>query len=329
MNSRREGGCVDTSIFLSGRTDAAVKRPRPNARTCASACCPGRAILPRVPSRLRSEPLVHFAAIGGLLFILHAVCAPPATDALLVDAARAQATEAALAAKLARPPTPAETAEALLAELDEERLYREALALGLDQDDPIVRRRMIQKLRFVHEDLAADTPGDDELLALRDAEPDRYRQPARLAVTHVFAARDRHPNPHAAAAALLRQLHAGADPAALGDLCVHGRSFGARPHTAYAGMFGDAFAAALGDMSEGTWSLAQSALGWHVVRVDAREPASLPDLATLRPRLRVDWDARRRQQSADAATAELRARHPASLADIPPALAAALAEAER
>jgi peptidyl-prolyl cis-trans isomerase C len=279
--------------------------------------------------RLRSEPLVHFAAIGCVLFALHAVCAPRTADSLTVDAARAAATQAALTRKLARTPTPAESAAALLLELDEERLYREALALGLDEGDPIVRRRMIQKLRFVQEDLADAEPDDAALLALRDEHQGRYTAPARLAVTHVFAAHDRHADPRAAAQTFLTQLQAGADPTALGDLNVHGRSFGARPLSAYAGVFGDEFAAALSNMSEGTWSLAPSALGWHVVRVDARAPARLPDLATLRPRLRVDWDARRREAASEAAAADLRARYPILLKNIEPDLAAALAEAER
>lgn len=287
-------------------------------------------MLRRVPRPLRSEPLVHFAAIGLAVFAIHATCSPHATDALVVDAARASATEAALARKLARPPSPAETAAALRAELDEERLYREALALGLDEDDPIVRRRMIQKLRFVQEDLAAaDEPDDAALLAVRDAAPDRYTVPERVALTHVFAARDRHDDPRAAAANLLAQLQAGADPANLGDLCVHGPRFGARPLPGYAGMFGGEFSAALGDMSEGTWSLAPSALGWHAVRIDAREPARLPDLATLRPRLRLDLEAARRDAVDRTAAAELRARYPTILKNIPPALAAALAEADR
>jgi peptidyl-prolyl cis-trans isomerase C len=279
---------------------------------------------------LRSEPLVHFAAIGCLLFGAHAMCSPPRGDALIVDAARAAATEAALARKLARPPTPEESAAALLAELDDERLYREALALGLEQGDPIVRRRLIQKLQFVQEDLAAvDAPDDADLAAIRDADPDRYTTPARHAVTHVLAARDRHVDAKAAARTLQAQLQAGADPAGLGDLCVHGQRFAARTTPAYAAMFGEEFAAALADMSEGTWSLAPSQLGWHVVRVDARDPPRLPDLATLRPRLRAAWDDLHRDAGAQRAAADLRARYPTTLVDVPPALAAALAEAGR
>jgi hypothetical protein len=283
----------------------------------------------RMPRRLRSEPLLHFAAIGAVVFAAHAALAPAGGDALAVDAARVRAAADALARRLARPPADAEVAAALRAELDEERLYREALALGLDRGDPIVRRRMIQKLRFVHEDLAAaDPPDDADLAALRDADPARYATPERLAVTHVLAARARHPDPRAAAEALRADLRAGADPGTLGDPCVHGQRLALRGLAAYRGMFGDEFAAALSDMSPGTWTLAPSSLGWHVVRVDARAPASLPALEVLRPRLRADWEAARRDAAAAAALADLRARYPADLAGVPPAIAAALAEGE-
>ena len=281
----------------------------------------------RVSRRVLSEPLVHFAVLGLLFFALHAALSPRRGDALAVDGARVQATGAELARRLGRDPTPAEVAAALRVELDEERLYREALALGLDRDDPIVRRRLIQKLRFVHEDLGEPgEPDDAALLAVRDADPARYTAPARHALTHVFAARERHPDPEAAARALQQRLLAGAEPSGLGDLCVHGQRFGERNTAAYAGIFGEAFAAALSDMTVGTWSLAPSSLGWHVVRVDSSRPAALPGLAALRPRLRADWEAERRDASSEAALAELRARYPVTLRDVPPALAAALAE---
>ncbi|MBL9107248.1 MAG: peptidyl-prolyl cis-trans isomerase [Myxococcales bacterium] len=283
-----------------------------------------------MPARtLRHEPLVHFAVIGGMLFGLHAVCSPAARDPLLVDAARVAAADAALARNLGRPPTADESVAAVRAEVADERLYREALALGLDEDDPIVRRRMIQKLRFVHEDLAlAEQPADADLLALRDAHPERYAVPERLALTHVLAARARHDDPRAAAEVLLARLQAGEDPAGLGDPCVHGQRFGPRTLPAYAAMFGEDFAAGLPDMSEGAWSITASPLGAHVVRVDAREAAYLPDLTTLRPRLRADWQTELREAAAREAAADLRERYPARLSDLPPNLAAALAETE-
>ena len=214
-----------------------------------------------VRRRLLSEPLVHFAALGLVFFAVHAALVPERGTALVVDAARVRASGEELARRLGRAATAAELAAKLQLELDEERLYREALALGLERDDPIVRRRLIQKLRFVYEDLAGmQQPDDAALLATRDADPTRYLQPARFALTQVFAARERHDDPQAAARALHQRLLAGADPAGLGDLCVHGQRFGERTTAAYAGLFGEPFAAALSDMSPGTYQRSSAKL---------------------------------------------------------------------
>mgnify|MGYP002777812458 CR=1 FL=1 len=276
---------------------------------------------------LGHEPLLAFAVLGLGLFGLHAAVRPDARPELVVDAARLDAARSGLVARLGRPPTPGELATTLQAALDEDRLYHEALRLGLDRDDPIVRRRLIQKLRLVHESLADPGPDDDAaLLALRDADPARYAAPPRLAITQVLAARDRHADPAAAARDLADRLAAGADPAALGDPSPHARALGLRPLADLAALFGPDFAAALTDMPEGTWSVVASPLGAHAVRVDARAPAELPPLAVLRGRLRADLAEARRTAAAEAALADLRRRAPAVLRDVPPDLAAALAE---
>lgn len=276
---------------------------------------------------LGQEPLLAFAVLGLGLFGLHALVRPPPDRALVVDAARVDAARSGLAARLGRPPTTADLATAVQDALDEERLYREALRLGLDRDDPIVRRRLIQKLRLVHESLADDAPPDDAaLLAQRDADPQRYAAPPRIAITQLLAARGRHDDPAAAARALAGQLAAGADPADLGDPSPHARSLGLRPLSDLAALLGPEFAAALADMPEGTWSVVPSPLGAHVVRVDARAPAELPPLSALRGRLAADLADARRAEAAAAALAELRRRFPAALVELPPDLAAALTE---
>lgn len=268
-----------------------------------------------------------FLAVGLGLFALHRAVAPDPDAPLRVDLARVEAARAGLTARLGRPPDPAELAAALGDALDDDRMVREALRLGLDRDDPIVRRRLIQKLRLAYEASADEAaPGDDALLALRDADPARYAAPARIAVTQVLAARDRHPDPLAAARDFAGALAAGADPAALGDPGPHARRLGLRPVGDYAGLFGAAFAHALQDMPEGTWSVVPSALGAHAVRIDARAPAGPLPLAAVRARLRADLLERRRAEAVAAALAELRRSDPARVDDLPPELAAELAE---
>lgn len=277
---------------------------------------------------LLREPLVPFLVVGLAIFALHAAVRVDPDAALRVDLARVEATRAGLTARLGRLPEPAELASALRDALDDDRMVREALRLGLDRDDPIVRRRLIQKLRLAHE-AAADTDAfkDADLLALRDADPARYATPPRIALTQVLAARGRHPDPEAAARALAEALASGADPAALGDPGPHARQLGLRPAADYAALFGPQFAAALTDMPEQTWTIVPSQLGAHVVRIDARAPEGPLPLAAVRARLRAELADRRRDEAAAAALADLRRRDPMLVdADIPPALAATLAE---
>ncbi|WAS99399.1 peptidylprolyl isomerase [Nannocystis punicea] len=273
------------------------------------------------------EPLVHFLVVGLALFALHARVRPEPDAAMRVDQGRVESTRAGLTERLGRAPEPGELAAALRDALDDERMVREALRLGLDRDDPIVRRRLIQKLRLAYESTAdVDARDDAALLALRDADPTRYSAPARIALTQVLAARGRHPDLSAAAEEMLRRLAAGADPAELGDPGPHARRFGLRPSGDYAGLFGPEFAAALADMPEGTWSIVQSPLGAHAVRVDARAPAELLSLDAARPRLQADLAERRRAEAVRTALEDLRRADPADLAGLPADLATALAE---
>ncbi|MBZ5710400.1 peptidyl-prolyl cis-trans isomerase [Nannocystis pusilla] len=276
---------------------------------------------------LLREPLVQFLVLGLALFALHARVRPDPDANMRVDLARVEAARQGLGARLGHAPADAELAAALREALDDERMVREAVRLGLDRDDPIVRRRLIQKLRLAYESSADLDPADDAaLLAQRDAEPQRYTAPARLALTQILAARGRHAEPEAAAREFARALEAGADPAGLGDPGPHARRLGLRPVADYAGMFGPEFAAALEGMPEGTWSIVQSKIGAHAVRVDARAPAELLPLAAARARLQADLAERRRAEAVRLALEDLRRADPADLRELPPDLAAALRE---
>lgn len=259
---------------------------------------------------LLREPLLHFAAIGALIFAADAAWGErPRADvgAVVVDDAWARGLEAGLRRSLGRPPSADELAAALADAVDDELLFREARALGLDRGDPIVRRRLIQKARFVHEDRAALAPADDAALAAyAEAHAERYRLPPRLAITQVFAAADRHADPEAAARELLAQLEGGAEPIGLGDPLAHGQRLGLRAAGDLDGLFGAGFVAGLDDAAAGAWTITRSSYGWHVVRVDRREGASDPPLATIRGRVEVDLLGERREEAAAAAVAALR-----------------------
>ena len=166
-----------------------------------------------------------------------------------------------------RPPTAPELAGLLDDYIREEVWYREAVAMGLDRDDTIVRRRLRQKLEFLTEETAETAaPSEAELLAFLQQRPDAFRVEPRLAFQHVYLSRNRRGDATAAEAQqLLRQLTTGdaaTDTTALGDPFLLPPAFALSSRSEIAQLFGDAFATQLQAMSR--------ALGGpHRVRVRA------------------------------------------------------------
>src|SRR5262245_34872097 len=145
--------------------------------------------------RLLREPLIQFLALGLLLFIgyrtLHPMAGPqPGRIELTADDLRQIGL--AWVAQGRPAPTPAEMQSLVDGRVREEILYREALALGLDKDDTIVRRRMAQKMGFLFEDVAAlREPTDDELRAWFEKNAARFTLPARATFRHLYFSPDR------------------------------------------------------------------------------------------------------------------------------------------
>jgi len=194
----------------------------------------------------------------------------------------------------------------------DEILVREALALGLDRGDVVVRRRLMQKMEFLLENTEpVPDPTDAELEAFVAAHSDRYATPARVTFTHVFVSSERAgANTDAVAAGLRDRLDAGADPAALGDPFLRGRELRLHSQSEIAGIFGPQFAAAVMQLPENVWSQPiRSTFGAHVVRVTEKKPGTAPALATMRQRVERDWKDERRQELNREARARLRQRY--------------------
>lgn len=263
--------------------------------------------------RLLREPLIHFAALGSALFVIYDPALPAgAEDRIAVDAAFVEGLRREHEQRTGRPPTADEERGLIERFVEEEMLYREAVAMGLDRGDPIVRRRLIQKMGFLAEDLAAiDEPTDAELEAYRSAHAARYRDPERTSFRHVFVSRDRRgEGAEEDARRLLEELQKGADPGALGDPFVRGASFARRSAAEIEAVFGRGFADAVSAAPIDAWSGPfVSSYGAHLVRVSERAPAAAPALASVRARVRQDLLDERRANAQKAAIERLRKRY--------------------
>ena len=273
--------------------------------------------------RLFREPLVQFLLAGATLFLLYEVSAGGGSernDRIVVDAGRSERLAAEFARTWMRPPTRAELDGLIQDFVTEEVLYREALALGLDRDDLVVRRRMRQKMEFLNDDLAENhQPTDAELQAFLDANSDKYRRPARLGFVQVFVGSEgRAPEMRIEADRLLAQLKAepaaAAIPGTLGRPSLLPDQLKDATWDEIEAIFGRAFAAALELAPLDVWAGPfESSYGLHLVRVTLREPGSGPPLAEIRSDVEREWSYQQRQRARQAFYEILRERYDVSI----------------
>ena len=280
--------------------------------------------------RLTGEPLWVFLLIGALLltidWIRHGPPRAAAGDRIEISQGRVLQIANGFKAVTGRMPDAVEIRHLVDDFSSEETSYREAIAMGLDGDDTIVRRRLRQKLEFLIEDAAAIAEPDEATLRQwLAAHPQRYLEPARRAIQQVVFSRDRR-----GAAALtdagkaLESLRAGADPATLGDPSMLPARTEVLPKPALAAIFGEGFAGQVFSSDEKAWfGPVASPYGQHLVRVIAVAAPRQAAFEKLRDKLREDWLEQRRSDARDVFQAGLRKRQairidwPAPWQDLP------------
>jgi peptidyl-prolyl cis-trans isomerase C len=243
-------------------------------------------------TRLRTvlrEPLVHFVALGAVVFAIdRCLESDEAADPHTIH------VTPEVRARLAAGPPEAEgdaLQQRIDAWADEEILYREAIRLGLDRDDPVIRRRLVQKMEFVQQSgTPIPEPTEAELEAFLAEHAARYAGAPRYDFVQLVVPRATDPEGEAARA-LLGQLQAGSAPESLGRLSTS-RRFSLDN---VAGTFGPELAARLPELARGDWSLVELPSAWAIVRVDGVHQGSTPPLDRVRNRVALDWKAARAQ----------------------------------
>jgi len=198
------------------------------------------------------------------------------------------------------------------AHIREEVLYREALALGLDRADTIVRRRLAQKMEFLTDDVAgAAEPDEAALRAFFERNAARYAKPAQVSFRHVyFSPEKRGTKGEAVARESLAALAKGASDEEMGDPFLHGFEFAARDAQEITALFGGGFAEQVAVLPVGEWrGPVSSSYGLHLVRVEARgatQPAAFDPVRTTVVR---DFNEERRRTVNREVFEKLRERH--------------------
>ncbi len=261
--------------------------------------------------KLWREPLVHFLVIGAGLFLAFDLTQdnrPDAPNRIVVDASQIEQLAAQFKRTWLRPATENELAGLIESHVRDEVYYREALAMGLDQNDPQVRRRMRLKLEFLLEDLtAAEPPGEEVLSGYLEQHPERFRIEPRLSFRQVYLNPDRRRDLAVDAERTLADLRAGVSPETLGDPTMLPYEQTAASLTETARTFGETFAREAMALEPGAWSgPLYSGFGAHLVLVTGRREARLPALAEVRAEVEREYLAQRRQELKDLAYRKLR-----------------------
>ena len=268
--------------------------------------------------RLRAilrEPLVHFLALGALLFLFYTWRnggLAGGGNRIDVSAGQVATLKASFEKLWLRPPSDAELESLVEDFVREEVAVREALSRGLDQGDIVIRRRLRQKLEFLLEDeLAIAPPTDAELQAWLDAHPEDYAVQPVVTLRQVYINTDRRGSAaRDDAEAALRRLRAGANPRSVGDPTLLPAEAGPSEVRDVAIRFGEEFATAVAPLEPGPWSgPISSTYGLHLVQVVAKVPGRTPDLALVREQVTRDVLVARRAAGVDSLYRVMRGRY--------------------
>ena len=268
--------------------------------------------------RLLREPLLHFVLIGTVLFAGISLARDLQRPRVSIDAQELDQLASYWALQMQRPPTKAELAAIIHERVDEELLAREAIRLGLDKDDMIVRRRLAQKMSFASEDVGAvGEPGEAELRAYYGRTQARYASPARIALRHVFFSGERTGvDAQAAAAEALAGLRSG--QAVGGDPSLLPLTYADVSLADLARDYGPAFVEAARTAPAGAWAgPVVSPYGVHLLRVEARFAPEAAAFESVRAEVRAAWIAERRKANNAAYLQGLRKRYRVEVAGLP------------
>ncbi|NLS08162.1 peptidyl-prolyl cis-trans isomerase [Rhizobium sp. P32RR-XVIII] len=280
--------------------------------------------------RFLGEPLLHFVIVGVVLFGAYRLVSPEPEES--VDPKKIELTKddvrqlAVTWLAQGRPPPTLDQLRSLMDEkVTEEILFREAVALGLDRDDQIIKRRLAQKMDFLAADLAAlDEPSNAELKEWYSKNSERFALSPHVSFRHLYFSFDKHGEAtrEVAAAAISAVSGKPADSpevASIADPFMFRNYYGDATPDQMAKEFGPEFAKALFNLKSGSWQgPVQSGYGWHLVWIGSIEAGRVPAFEEVAPAVKTAWMDERYNEVKRTAFQEMRSRYVVILPSVVP-----------
>lgn len=247
--------------------------------------------------RLLKEPVVHFLVLALLIFLAYNPISGDemeAPDRIVVTPSKIEHLALLFAKVRQRPPSPGEL-KGLVDDYVKEEIYvRESMALGLDEDDTVIRRRLRYKMEFLNAAPAESVmPTDSELQAYMEANWQMFEIEPTIALRQVYL----NPRVHGertenVAESMLATLKGAAeiDPQTLGDPTLLPPELPLSRKNAVAQVFGEEFASELDGATTGHWyGPVRSGFGLHLVLVTERNSGRMPALSEARDAVAREW----------------------------------------
>ena len=264
------------------------------------------------------EPLFHFLLIGAGVFLLYGLTANVPKEehnSIDVSASRADRMVTLWEKRWNRLPTQEEFDGLTDQYINEEVLYREALAMGLDSDDPVVRRRLAQKVKFISNDIISiDAPTKQQLQTYLDTHASQYQLPGKVTFQHIYF----NPAKHNAlmeeeAEQLLAKfiaLNIGSEVDDVGDSFLHGTAFKDIKEFEVNRLFGKKFTQMLFEQPAGKWvGPMVSSYGLHLIYIESKNKAQTASLVQARDSVLEDWMSDERKKANESFLTNLRKQY--------------------
>jgi hypothetical protein len=281
---------------------------------------------------LGREPLVHFLLIGAALFLFYGLVDERGYDAenrIVVNGVQVEQLVANFKRSWMRPPTQDELSALVENHVRDEVFYREALAMGLDQNDMIVRQRLRVKLEFILEDLSSKNATDEVLAVYLKQHPDKFRTEVQLSFRQVFLDSGKRKDLAADAKILLAEFNKGSVPESLGDSSMLPGEFSLASQSDIARSLGERFSAELITLKPGDWTgPIYSPFGGHLLKISERVDAQLPELADIRALVEREYLVQQNKEQKDLAYQKLRQGYEIILEPAEDSVSAAIPSAE-
>lgn len=263
------------------------------------------------------EPLLVFLLLGGGIFVLFQQVsndALPDNTEIVVTKEQIQTLRLGFEKVWQRSPGAGELSALIQSYIQEEVLYREALVLGLDKNDGVVRRRLSQKMQFLSEDLADLEQADDSTLqSYLDDHVDQYMQPARFSFRQIYfnvSKRGQQATQSETESLLIKLKKGEVDGKASGDSIMISHQFDLMRETEVARILGAQFMQALRETPTGSWQgPIESGFGQHLVFIDEFVESKASRLNDVRQQVVRDWSAEKRKETNQAIYETLRQRY--------------------